>query len=103
MLTAFLIITCLILTVLLAISVYYNYKFGKIIINIEDTLESSLDELDAVYGRISNILEIPVFFDSVEVRQVIADIEVAQQTILKIAGSLTQTLRDDDDTQEEDS
>jgi len=103
MLTAFLIITCLILTVLLAISVYYNYKFGKIIINIEDTLESSLDELDAVYGRISNILEIPVFFDSVEVRQVIADIEVAQKTILKIAGSLTQTLRDDDDTQEEDS
>ncbi len=103
MLIAFLIITCLILAVLLSVSVYYNYKFGKIIINVEDTLESSLDELDAVYGRISKILEIPVFFDSVEIRQVIADIEVAQQTILKIAGSLTQTLRDDDDTQEEDS
>ena len=103
MLIAFLIVSCLILTVLLSISAYYNYKFGKIIINIEDTLERSLDELDVVYGRISKILEIPVFFDSVEVRQVIADIEVAQQTILKIAGSLTQTLRDDDDTQEEDS
>ncbi len=103
MLIAFLIMTCLILAVLLTISVYYNYKLGKIIINIEDTLESSLDELDAVYGRIARILEIPVFFDSVEVRQVIADIEVAQQTILKIAGALTQTLRDDDDTQEKDS
>jgi hypothetical protein len=103
MLVAFLIITCLILSTLLGISVYYNYKFGKIIINVEDTIESSLDELDVIYGRISKILEIPVFFDSVEVRQVIADIEIAQQTILKIAGSLTQTLRDNDDTQEEDS
>ena len=103
MLVAFLIITCLILSTLLGISIYYNYKFGKIIINVEDTIESSLDELDVIYGRISKILEIPVFFDSVEVRQVIADIEVAQQTILKIAGALTQTLRDNDDTQEEDS
>ena len=65
MLVAFLIITCLILSTLLGISVYYNYKFGKIIINVEDTIESSLDELDVVYGRISKILEIPVFFDSV--------------------------------------
>jgi hypothetical protein len=91
-------VLCLILTVLLCISVYYNYKLGKIIINMEDAIETSLDEIDQIYTRITKILEIPVFFDSIEVRQVIADIEQARDVVLKVANNLTQNAEDEDDT-----
>jgi hypothetical protein len=98
----FLSLLCAILVVLLAISVYYNYKFGKLIISFEDAVEESLDELDKSYERISKILEIPVFFDSVEVRQVIEEIEISRAVILKVANNLTKTTGREDDTQEED-
>lgn len=102
MLTAFLAILCIILIVLLGVSLYYNYKLGKIILQVEDIVEESLDEIDQIYGRISKILEIPVFFDSIEVRQVISDIDETRQVILKIANNLSNVTKDEDDTQEKD-
>lgn len=100
--TAFLAITCVVLLIVLSVSVYFNYKMGKIILRLEDVIEDSLDELDQIYGNISRILDIPVFFDSVEVRQVISDIDVTRQVILKIANSLSNVTKDEDDTQEKD-
>ena len=50
------------------------YQFSIVIINIEDAIEESLDILDEKYGKINEVLKKPIFFDSVEVRQVIADI-----------------------------
>jgi|ETNvirenome_6_85_1030632.scaffolds.fasta_scaffold00288_16 hypothetical protein len=75
--------------ILLFISVRINYKLGVTILNVEDAIESSLDVLDKRYNSMSKILEIPVFFDSVEVRQVISDIEGSKETILDIANTLT--------------
>ena len=49
----------------------------------------SLDTLDIKYKRISEILETPVFFDSVEVRQVISEIRASHEAILLIANKLT--------------
>lgn len=102
MLTAFLAILCIILTVLLSVSLYYNYKIGKIILQMEDVIEESLDEIDQIYASISKILDIPVFFDSIEVRQVISDIDQTRQIILKIANNLANVTKDEDDTQEKD-
>lgn len=102
MLTAFLAIACIILLVLLGLSAYFNYKLGKIMLRTEDTIENALDELDQIYGRISKILDIPVFFDSIEVRQVISDIEETRRIILKIANNLSNVTQDEDDTQEKD-
>jgi hypothetical protein len=93
----------IILVVALSVSLYYNYKFGRIIIEVEDTVEDSLDLLDKNYEKLSKILEIPVFFDSVEVRQVIAEIDDARGTILKIANALTKSVGSEDGTQEKDS
>ena len=101
MVTAVLAIMCLILLVLLSFSVFFNYKLGKIILQMEDAIEDSLDEIDQIYGRIVKILEIPVFFDSVEVRQVIADIENTRDVVLKIANNLSNATKDEDDTQKE--
>lgn len=74
--------------VFLSISVYFNIKLGIIILNVEDAVEECLDQLDEKYKIFSKILEKPVFFDSVEVRQVIQEIRGSQELILIIANKL---------------
>ena len=44
--------------------------------------------LDKRYESISKILEIPIFFDSVEVRQVVSDIDGAREEVLRVANTL---------------
>ena len=90
-----------IVTLTLAISIYYNYKFAIIILGIQDSLEDSLDVLDERYASISDILEIPIFYDSREVRQVLKDIEASRESILEVARHLTQTAMEDPEEQEQ--
>ena len=74
---------------LLSASIYLNVKMGLTILKIEDSIEESLDIIDERYESISKILEIPIFFDSVEVRQVVEDIRRTKVSLLKIANSLS--------------
>ena len=83
--TAILISACVFLVLFLSISLYFNFKFGRIILKIQDAIEESLDVLDERYASMSKILEIPIFFDSLEVRQVISDIEKSRDSILYVA------------------
>jgi len=95
-------LSCL-LGLLLVVSVYYNFKFAKIIFRVEDSIESSLDVLDQGYRSISDILERPVFFDSLEVRQVITDITKVRNSILHVAEKLTsidEKIENDDQSEE---
>ena len=78
-----------IILLLLGVSIYYNLKFGRIIIQVQDDIEECLDVLDGRYKSISEILNIPVFFDSVEVRRVIQDIEKCKTSILYVADRLS--------------
>ena len=94
----FLALICLILTAILAVSLYFNFKHAKLLLEIQDSIEQSLDDLDAIYGRIAEILEKPVFFDSIEVRQVISDIDEARQTVLKIANVLVKSVTSSEDS-----
>lgn len=86
-------------TVLLGVSIYYNYKFGRSLIRMEDALEKSLDRLDARYESISKILEIPLFYDSPQIRQVINDIKECQTSILFVANEIGQLeeIQEDDE------
>jgi hypothetical protein len=81
---------CVLLIVLLSFSVYFNIKHGILLLRIQDSIEKSLDILDIKYKKISDILEIPIFFDSVEVRQVITEIQSARDSVLFIANELTE-------------
>jgi len=81
--------TCALLLVCLGISVYLNVKMGMTILKIEDVIEDSLDTLDARYQSISKVLETPIFFDSIEVRQVVEDMRLSRDTILIVANSLS--------------
>lgn len=89
-----------ILSALLAISIYYVIKFSLIILRIEDAIEESLDIIDERYRSISKILEIPLFFDSPQIRQVINDIKVTRDTLLFIANKFASI---DEKAIEEDS
>ena len=66
----------------------YTYKFAMKIIKTEDEINVAIDILEESYKKITNILDKPVFFDSVEVRQVINDIYECQKAIYNIAVSI---------------
>ena len=56
---------------------------------MEDEIGNCLDIIDEKYRSLSKILEIPIFFDSPQVRKVIDDIRVARSSLLNIANKLT--------------
>jgi hypothetical protein len=80
--------SCVFLFIILSVSVYFNIKHGVLILKIQDSIENSLDTLDEKYKSITKILDMPLFFDSVEVRQVISDIRDSRDTILIVANDL---------------
>ena len=75
-------------SVLLMISLYYNYKFAKMILKITSSIESSLDILDERYVSISKVLEIPLFYDSPQIRKVHSDISKSRDSILLVANTI---------------
>lgn len=81
-------ILTLILSLVLGISLYYNYRFGKIIVQIEDALETSLDILDERYASISEVLKTPLFYDSPQVRKVVEDLKDSRDAILYVANQI---------------
>jgi len=89
--------TIVVLVVLLSFSIYYNIKFGLLILRVQDAVEVSLDILDERYASISKVLEIPIFHDSQEVRQVVSDIDFARKSILDVAVQMT-TVDEEEET-----
>ena len=89
---------CTLLFLCTCVSVYMNIKMGITILNIEDSIVECLDTLDERYTSMSKILEIPVFFDSMEVRQVIDDIRLSRDSVLVVANNLKniQEVEEDD-------
>ena len=61
------------------------YQFSLIILKIESAIEDSLDVLNERYNSLYEISQKPVFFDSVEIRQVINEIKLSQDAIYAVA------------------
>ena len=78
----------LIETIALSVGGYYLLKFARIIMRIEDDIEESLDLLDERYKSISKILEIPLFYDSPEIKRVVEDVKASREVILKVARNI---------------
>ena len=70
------------------VSTYYCFKFAKSILRVTESIEEALDMLDERYNSISRILQIPIFYDSAEVRQVLEDIGKSRDAILQVASVL---------------
>lgn len=88
-LLSILIILCCLLFLLSAFLAWKLYSFSLIIIDMEDSIDESLEILDRKYKSMYEILQKPIFFDSIEVRQVVADIKDCHQSVLYIANTLT--------------
>ena len=91
------------LLLIIFILAYKLYQFSIIILELEDAIEDCLDSLDERYKSIGKILQQEIFFDSVEVRQVISDIKQTHEAILLIANKLTKNARNDSGIEEKDS
>ena len=74
--------------ILLAVSVYYNIKFGTLILQYVDQIEVTLDVFDKKYSSISTIIEKPLFYDSPEIREVLGDVRDCRDCILEAANVL---------------
>jgi len=77
--------------------IFYAYKFGVTILKVEDAVEECLDILDERYTSISEILEIPLFDDSPQIKTVHTDIKRSRDAILNIANVLTNGIIDQEE------
>lgn len=77
------------LSLMLVVSIFYCIKFAIIIISIQQNIEQSLEILDEKYEKISDVLQIPIFHDSREIRQVLDDIKDARQAVIDVAAKLS--------------
>lgn len=83
-----------VLVVLLLIVSWYCIKFSMIVLDVQDSLEESLDLLDQKYNNLSKILEIPIFYDSQEVKKAINEVEDARNIMLYIANRITSSVEE---------
>lgn len=63
----------------------YLYRFMKIVLAVQDAVEESLDVIDKRYVSISKVLQIPLFYDSPEIKRVHDDIRASRDSLLFIA------------------
>ena len=94
-------IALLILTVLFLLVSYYCIKFALIIINMQNSLEEALDKIDTKYNRLTQVLEIPVFFDSPEIKSIIQEVQGVQDVVLSLASDLSNAANTKKESKEE--
>lgn len=88
------------LAVLLVIFMYYAIKFALIIIKMQDAIEDSLDLIDEKYVDISKVLDIPIFYDSPEVKRVLSNIKDVKSSLMYVANTLTNSNNLEDNIQQ---
>lgn len=81
-------VLCVVLFLFCVLLFYKLYEYSLIILEVEDAIEKSIDVLNERIASIENILEKEVFFDSIEVRQVINDIQVSRDAVLFVSAAL---------------
>ena len=89
---------CVLLLLSTFVFAFYAYKFGVTILKVEDAVEECLDVLDERYASISEVLEIPLFDDSPQIKTVHKDIKRARNAILNIANVLTDGIVDEEES-----
>ena len=89
--------------VLLCISIRYNIKHGILIIQLTEAIEDVLDVLDEKYASMSQVLEIPLFYDSPQIKGVVEDIRSCRDSLLESANILTNAQQEQDEEEKNNS
>ena len=87
----------IILSLFFSISLYYCIKFALIIIKVKEAIEDSLEKIDESYYKITEVLNIPIFYNSKEVKAVIEEIKNSRDILLFIAKNLTNSIEEETD------
>ena len=90
-------VTLVIVTAFLAVSLYFNWKFARTLLQIEDVLEDCLETINEKYAKMTEILSRPLFFDSPEVRRVVQDIRETRNSLHRIALTLSKNFKAEED------
>lgn len=86
----YLLLTVIVVETLLVLFLgYYALKFGRILLDIQESIEESLDVLDKRYASISKVLQIPLFYDSPEIKRVHEDVKASRDAILYVANLIS--------------
>lgn len=85
------------LSFIFIITLYYCIKFALIIIRVKDAVEVSFEKIDESYYKISEILQIPLFYDSKEVKQTLNEIRNVRDILLFIASQLSNSIEEVED------
>lgn len=81
----------------LLFSLYYLFKFALLIIKVKDAIEDSFEKIDESYYKISEILQIPLFYDSKEVKKTLDEIRNVRDILLFIASQLSNSIEEVED------
>ena len=76
-------------TVALSFAAYYAVKFGLMVVRVQDSVEECLEVLDKRYDSIAKVLQIPLFYDSPEIKRVHEDIKASRDAILYVANVIS--------------
>ena len=85
------------LSFFLLITLYYLFKFAFLIIRVKDAIEDSFEKIDESYYKISEILQIPLFYDSKEVKKTLDEIRNVRDILLFIASQLSNSIEEVED------
>lgn len=80
---------------------YFCFKFALAVLRVQDAIEDSLDAIDQKYQRLSEILKIPVFFDSPEIKRIVEEIYEVRLSVLYVAERLSNSVESKDKIEEE--
>lgn len=91
--TGFFAVLSMLLLIALVIAAVFVIRYGRMVMSWEQNIEDSLDRLDDAHRSMTQVLEKPLFNDSLEVRQVLADIGRCRDAVLWVANALTMPAR----------
>ena len=81
---------------------FYCFRFAFTLLRVQDTTEEAISQIDESHESISEILKIPVYYDSPEVKRVLQEIINVQRVMINIASSLSNSFETDDEENELD-
>ena len=76
------------------------YELGIIILQVQDTLEESLDVIDVRSESMDRILSIPLFSDSPEIKSIQRDMIACKDAMLGIAYALSSSINAEEDSED---
>ena len=78
-------------------------RYATMLTAVEENTNKSLDTLDAAYREISHVLEIPLFYDSAEVKTVLASIDRSRTAVLMVAGNIANAVSSEENNQDDEA